>query len=219
MSDTPENILFQACRGNQVSQVRHVLLYHQVDINQAHDGWTPLHVSSFKGHDEITQLLLGHPGVHVNIRNGNDSTPLLLSLMNVNLENVKLLLAHVDVDLSMTDSEGCTPLWKAAYHGYLEVVKWMIALQGTQVMLHMKGKEVAVTGTSTVLTTPMEIARQYGHEDVAQLLQEMEVQPRATQDNVKIELGLVGKLNKNNNEHKEHKEPPSSHTFLLCSSL
>lgn len=43
-------------------------------------GGAPLHVASFRGHQEIVKLLLGHPDILVNLRNAEEKTPLDLAL-------------------------------------------------------------------------------------------------------------------------------------------
>ncbi|KAH9935996.1 uncharacterized protein BXZ73DRAFT_89477 [Epithele typhae] len=84
------------------------------DVN-ARDGLsrTVLHLaasSSDPSAPEFVRLLLGHPGINVNIADTESHwTPLHRALYNGNLAAAQLLLQRSDIDVSARDIEGYTP--------------------------------------------------------------------------------------------------------------
>jgi len=59
----------------------------------AYLGMTPLHVTAWFGHKELTELLLAK-GADVNAKRGNGDTPLDWAILNEQLETANLLRKH-----------------------------------------------------------------------------------------------------------------------------
>lgn len=73
------------------------------------DHWTPLQLSSFHGHLEITQILLSFPTINPNQMTSARGTPLHLASQRNQLQIVKLLLDH-GCDTKLQDADGKTAL-------------------------------------------------------------------------------------------------------------
>ncbi len=83
----------------------------------SHDGWTPLHLASFFGHEEVADLLLAR-GADVNARSrstrfARENTPLHAAAANRQMAVAELLIAR-GADVNARDGTGFTPLALAA---------------------------------------------------------------------------------------------------------
>lgn len=122
------------------------------------DGWTPLHIASHAGQNEIAALLLAH-GASVQARSSNDmrNTPLHAALAGRASDAlVGLLLAH-EADVNAVAAGGVTPLHLAASRGRLDVVKQLLAAG-------------SVSQPMDDGQRPADIARERGHPDTAEYL-------------------------------------------------
>jgi len=77
--------------------------------------------------DEVVKLLLAHPDIDVNAKNGRGQTPLSLGCVGGGVPVVRLLLKDPRVDIILEENDGCTPLWGASWSGHHEVIEWLIA--------------------------------------------------------------------------------------------
>ena len=147
----------------------------------------PLHDACERGHAEIAALLLAHPGVNVNQRDGLGRVPLYWACQEGRLEVVKLLLCDPRVDCNIADNSSQTSLWIAAsWNNHVSVVQWMVALHGATLDLETKGK------WTQGKYSPSEIALREHFEDLSihELLDRLHKDRAATQRAVRIELGL-----------------------------
>jgi ankyrin repeat protein len=101
-------------------------------------GETALHLACEYGHHEVVLVVLVHPGIDVNQKNGFGSTSFIIGCEKGKVEVVKVLLKDSRVDINLAD-RGRTPLWHASYEGHVEVIKWIIA-SGREVDLDKKGR-------------------------------------------------------------------------------
>src|SRR5260370_29742292 len=63
--------------------------------NYSHDGWTPLHLAAFFGHDTCAEILLANGAdVHSRSRNSMQNTPLHAAAAGRPLDGITVLLAH-----------------------------------------------------------------------------------------------------------------------------
>jgi uncharacterized protein len=83
----------------------------------SHDGWTPLHLAAFFGHEAAARLLIAG-GADVNARSRSErfarsNTPLHAAAANRQTAVAELLVTH-GADVNARDGSGFTPLGLAA---------------------------------------------------------------------------------------------------------
>ncbi|HYW30540.1 MAG TPA: ankyrin repeat domain-containing protein [Gemmatimonas sp.] len=124
------------------------------------DGWTPLHLAGFFGHEEAAVVLLdGGASLDVLSTNSTANTPLHASLAGrVNDRLVKLLVGR-GADVNARGAHGLTPLHLAASRG-AEALVMLLLVHGADVN--------AATDDGR---TASDIARERGHENTAALLE------------------------------------------------
>lgn len=128
---------------------------------QSTDGWTPLHLAAFFGRKE-TALALIERGAEVDSRSTNSmkNTPLHAAAAGRQAELVDLLLDR-GADVNATQTGGWTALHATAQSGDLAIVRSLIA------------HEALIQARAENQQTPLDLAMQRGHGDVAELLEEL----------------------------------------------
>ena len=136
---------------------RFLIVEHSQDVNARSFGekQTPLHVSSWRGHVEITRVLLEH-GADSEARNEYGYSPLYKATESGHVELVQVLLEY-GADANARGYRGCRPLYLASYSGYLAIMR-MLLKHGADVKAQDEENE-----------TPLHWARE---EEVARLLLE-----------------------------------------------
>ena len=152
--------VFEACAAGELPRVQ-ALVEQQPDLINAYapDGFQPLGLAAFFGHTGIVEYLL-QTGAEVNSpsRNAMRVMPLHSAIANKRTEIARLLLDH-GADVDATQAGDFTPLHEAAQNGLLDVAQWLLE-RGASVnpRLSSSGK------------TPLALAIEHQHEDVAELL-------------------------------------------------
>jgi ankyrin repeat protein len=125
----------------------------------SHDGWTPLHLSSFFGHPETAEVLLANGAdVHARSRNGMENTPLHAAVAGRFIELASVLLAH-GAEVNARQAGGWTPLHSAAQNGDEELARLLISL----------GADVKARAGNN--QSPLDLALTKGHQPVVELLE------------------------------------------------
>jgi ankyrin repeat protein len=120
-------------------------------------GWTALHEASWKGHEDIVEVLLG-AGASVGTQNGYQSTALHVASEYGHPEVVKRLLRW-GADPNVTDLWGRIPLHKAASEGHAQIVHILLARGSNGLITDEEGN------------TAVEVARIKGQQDVIHVFQ------------------------------------------------
>lgn len=151
--------IFEAAAAGEFDRVER-LIEAGAPVNAfSGDGWTPLHLAAFFGHQKVAELLLAHAAdVTAQSRNANGNTPLHAALAS-NQKMVAGLLLGSGADVNAADAGGWRPLHLAAANNNLEAMKTLIA----------QGADVAVTNHTG--QTPLALAEGRSHSEAAALLQ------------------------------------------------
>jgi ankyrin repeat protein len=113
-----EATLHEAAAAGLADRARAHLDARPADVAAySHDGFTPLHLAAFFGHEELARLFLDR-GADVNARSQNDTfapsnTPLHAAAANRQVDVAALLLER-GADINARDGRGFTPLALAA---------------------------------------------------------------------------------------------------------
>ena len=93
----------------------------------AYDGWTPLHLAAFFGHQRAVERLIA-AGADLNAisHNALKNTALNAAIAGKH-PDVALLLIGAGTDVTIADSGGYTPFHIAAEEGFVPVVKALLA--------------------------------------------------------------------------------------------
>jgi ankyrin repeat protein len=152
--------VFEACAVGEASRVKSLVEQQPELINAyAPDGFQPLGLAAFFGHTDIAEyLLLAGADVNSPSRNAMRVMPLHSAIANRHTASVRLLLDH-GADVNAAQADDFTPLHEAAQNGLLDVTQWLLD-RGANVnpRLSSSGK------------TPLALAVEYKHADVAELL-------------------------------------------------
>ena len=144
-NDTPP--LINAVKAEDIVECRRLIDTGEANVNGDRDqiGCTALHIASYRGYLEISELLTSS-GADVNIRNRDGNTALHKASLYGYLEIVQLLLCQ-GADISFRSNSGSTALDIASYNGHLEVAdclrKWpwtmaiIIALKENLAVYHL----------------------------------------------------------------------------------
>ncbi|CAG9981166.1 unnamed protein product [Clonostachys byssicola] len=152
-------ILLEAVYSLDKNMVQ-MLLEMGADVSIPDDeGWGPLALAAFVGHDEILSLMLdrGADLANLAVKIGKKRRLLSIAAEHGHLEIVRILL-HRGADISVADEDGWTPLIWAAYNGNFETVRFLIE----------KGADVSVADEYGL--TPIHAAARQGHMEVVCLL-------------------------------------------------
>jgi ankyrin repeat protein len=121
------------------------------------DGFTPLHLAAYFGHEEAVDLLIAKKAnIELLSKNGLGVTPLHSALSNRH-EHVARILVFEGANVNSASSTGWTPLHYAAYQGNRPL--------GLFLKEHGALSVAGPTGK-----TPAEIAKEAGHTDILDIL-------------------------------------------------
>jgi ankyrin repeat protein len=150
--------LFEAAAAGEVERVERLLAGDAAVNAYSADGWTPLHLAAYFGHNVIVELLLAHGAdVHAQSRNPNANTPLHAALAGNHKLIAGLLLGH-GADVNAADAGGWRPLHLAAANDNLDAIKALIA----------QGADVSAANADG--QRPLSLAQEKNHREAAALL-------------------------------------------------
>ncbi|KAH6573655.1 hypothetical protein BASA62_002830 [Batrachochytrium salamandrivorans] len=147
-TNTDENALLLALTTNDLPTVKRLVLANSnssntavasgniqeganiaaVDVNSpiTVSGISALHVAASKGFPGVIMLLLGIPGVILDIHDHEQETPLFKATYNGHVVGVRMLI-DAGANISHQDSQGWTSLHNAASQGHAEVTRILTA--------------------------------------------------------------------------------------------
>lgn len=136
-----------------------------VDVREDAESGAPIHWGAKHGHEKMVRLLLSN-GADVAACNNFGETPLHWAAAFGKLQIVRLLLegARMDGYVDMKDRHGGTALDWAARYGYLEVCKCLLECGADPSVKDVFGQTAGWSAEAS------------GHEEVAKLLREAEIE-------------------------------------------
>ncbi|CAM4089815.1 ankyrin repeat domain-containing protein [Bacillus manliponensis] len=157
--NTIKNVTEAAMNGN--TKVVEKLIKEDNSLLNIHssDGWTPLHLAAYFGHEETTNMLLMlGADIHIRAKNNNENMPLHAAVANNQAALVSLLLEN-GADINAKQSGGWTSLHEAALLGNAQIVSLLLE----------KGADTNVTKDDG--KTALHIAKEKGYEEVIQMIE------------------------------------------------
>jgi len=157
----PEISIFEACSLGKFDSVAHLIYLNPDVVNQfSEDGFTPLGLASYFGHEDITRyLLLKEADPNVASNNGYNVFPLHSAVASDHTMIAKMLL-EAGAQVNVSQQSGVTPLHSAAQNGNIELLIVLLEA-GAQVNVRMEGGK-----------TPANLAAEKGFTDIAKILSE-----------------------------------------------
>jgi ankyrin repeat protein len=158
-SQSPENQFLTAVTRNNLSAAERMLDTGNIDVNfrTRLTGETALGTACGLGHLEIARLLLAR-GADPNIADSDGRTPIQMAAYDGSTAIVEILI-QAGAKLDIPDEEyGYTPLAVASWKGHAATVRLLIDAGADQRIPTKAGR------------TPLQLARDDGHDDVAQVL-------------------------------------------------
>lgn len=131
---------------------------HGVDVNQTKNGKSALHIACEQSELEIALLLLNSGANSAQLREWDQASPLLISILNGFSSIIPLLLSYKESCVNKTDKYGITPLHLACEKGKIELVKNLI-LHGAIINLDCEKIE-----------SPIVVACQQGFTNIVEIL-------------------------------------------------
>lgn len=166
-----------------------------IDVNsKGRDERTPLFVAIGRGHETVVELLLNRKDVDVNSHDTHYCTPLSEAIHRENTAMIKLLLNRDDIDVNYRSSDGWRPLSLAIEIGNTAVIKLLLnrndidvnfkfsdnwtllswaAHEGREALVNLllSRADIDVNIKDNSGRTAYDLAVEYGHVEVARLLQ------------------------------------------------
>ena len=152
--------IFEAAAIGNSDMVRSSLEKNANLVNAfSSDGFTPLGLSSYFGHLEVTKLLV-NKGANVNICSNNSMkvAPIHSAVASKNLLIAELLLQN-GADVNAKQAMGATPLHSAAHQGDIAMVKLLLSFDADTNAQMENGKK------------PLDFAKEDNNLEVAALLE------------------------------------------------
>ncbi|XP_065924965.1 serine/threonine-protein phosphatase 6 regulatory ankyrin repeat subunit B isoform X3 [Magallana gigas] len=147
--------LYVACENGHISTVK-LLLSNKADANLGRkDKTSPLFKACQNGNENLVQLLLDN-GADINICDKGGASPLLIACQKGYNKIVQRLLSN-GADINLCTLEGFSPLVLACQNGHEETVRTLLE----------NGANINIR---TIKGTAEDIALQYGHEIIVQVL-------------------------------------------------
>lgn len=161
LSKATELTIYEATAVGQIDQVKKALGHNPDHLHAfSADGWTPLHLAAFFGHDEIVEYLI-QIGAKINIAAKNEMAvmPLHSALANRNIETAEILVSR-GANVNAEQSTGWTPLHYAAAIGNVKIIENLLDAGANRNLRNNEGQ------------MPLEVAKEKGHAVVVDLLKE-----------------------------------------------
>ena len=153
--------IFAACMAGRLKEVCEMLDGNKALVKLiSHDGWTPLHLAAFFGHQQVAAVLLS-AGASVTERSQNQmaNMPLHAAVAGRNFELVQMLV-ECGAPVNARQHGGWTPLHAAAQNGDLAMTTLFI----------QNGADINARAGNQQL--PIDLALAKGNQEIVTLLEQ-----------------------------------------------
>ena len=159
-----------------------------------------LHDAVNHGHLEIVQVLLGHPGINVNVQTGFGQTPFLISCASGHIAVVRLLLRDPRVDVNLVDHDKRTSLWLATFNLRVDVIERLLAsgrhIGNLERSARYSGSYYSPLGITKMMS---QFQLTYSGQirswaEVVLVLKKFEANPAQTRHVLRVKLGVLDAL-------------------------
>ena len=157
----PQLTLFDACAVGKFDDVTLLILKNPQAINSfSIDGFTPLGLACYFGHEDIARFLV-LKGAEVNVpsNNGFNVFP-IHSAVAANNFNITKMLLSAGAYPNVCQKSGVAPLHTAAQLGNIELIILLLE-HGAEVTLRMEGGKL-----------PADLAAEKGFNEIAEILRD-----------------------------------------------
>lgn len=157
----PELTIFDACAIGKFDDVTLLVFKNPRVVNEySSDGFTPLGLACYFGHEEIARFLV-LKGADVNLpsKNGFNVFPIHSAVANNNYGITKMLL-DAKAYPNVCQKSGVAPLHSAAQLGNIEMIILLLE-HGAEVSLRMEGGKL-----------PADLAAEKGFAEIAEILRD-----------------------------------------------
>ncbi|RPA96324.1 ankyrin [Choiromyces venosus 120613-1] len=158
------NHIYHICPSLTPTAINTLLSTDHFSIN-ARDlcGRTPLFFAA--ADNPVAVECLMSFGADVNVKGGNNETPLIIATQHNASDVIRILLTDAKIDINDKDFEGRTALYWAAEMGYVEATAAL--LEDERIDVNFRDWWIFITSCNV---TALEVARARGHDDVVQML-------------------------------------------------
>lgn len=157
----PELSIFDACAVGKFDDVTLIVFKNPKIVNEySVDGFTPLGLACYFGHEEIARFLV-LKGAEVNLpsKNGFNVFPIHSAVASNNYNIAKMLL-DAGAYPNVCQKSGVAPLHSAAQLGNIEMIILLLE-HGAEVTLRMEGGKL-----------PADLAAEKGFNEIAEILRD-----------------------------------------------
>lgn len=153
--------IFEACAMSKLDAVAQLIYLNPGLINEfSDDGFTPLGLAAYFGHEDITRyLLLKEADPNIPSNNGYNVFP-LHSAVAADYTMIAKMLLEAGARVNIAQGSGITPLHSAAQNGNIELLIDLLEA-GAKVNSRMEGGK-----------TPADLAAERGYREIAKILAE-----------------------------------------------
>ena len=150
--------IFKACQKGDLESLKYLIEKCDFDINSSNESnQSLLHLATNSGNLTMIEYLISK-GENIEIKDNNESTPLLYACKMYNRPIVEYLISK-GANIGAKDKSGNFTIHIAAQNGQLEIVQYLIEKQNVD--KDMKGYKE---------TTPLHLASQKGHLPIVEYL-------------------------------------------------
>ncbi|XP_067667458.1 ankyrin repeat domain-containing protein 50-like [Haliotis asinina] len=138
-----DNLLHEACREGDVSQVRAIVSKGQVDIDsrEGEYGRTPVMLAARGGHRILFEFLR-EKGCNMSLLDNKENNILHMACYGGHIAIVKFVLSLHIVNINSREHYGRTCVMIAAYRGRMDVLKYIVRRGGDVSLLDKTGDNV-----------------------------------------------------------------------------